>query len=185
LRDADFEEEALRHLPAMWNVALRLVRDPAQAEDIVQDAYLRAFTRRKDLRRLDACQAWLRAITRSIALNWLKKNARRRQLVVIDGEDVLADGLDGLPGGNLEREILAALLPDDIERALSELPEPFAETVRLRDICELSYEEIAELQGVPAGTVRSRLARGRRRIARCLQAASTGSRRKLDREEDR
>lgn len=162
-------------------MAFRISRSHPTAEDVVQETYLRAFARRHELRELASCRGWLVAICRSVSLNRLKKESRRQLLAAIVTEDALPDGLDGLPGVDLDVDALAQLGASDVGVALEGLPSTMKEAVTLRDVGGLSYDEIAAIQGVPTGTVRSRIARGHRRLAHALSSMAQPRDRKEDR----
>jgi RNA polymerase sigma-70 factor, ECF subfamily len=156
-----FEALALPHLDAAYNLARWLSRSHADADDIVQEAMLRAFRAIETFRGGDA-RSWLLAIVRNCSISFIQK-ARRRQ----------EDSLPGEPEARGRHLTLVAQEPDpeataigaDIGRSLSaviaELPEEFREVLILRELEELSYRQIAEITGVPIGTVMSRLARAR------------------------
>jgi RNA polymerase sigma-70 factor (ECF subfamily) len=147
-----FEALAMPHLDAAYNLARWLTRNSAEADDIVQDAMLRAF-RAFDGFRGEAAKPWLLAIVRNCHLNMMGQ--KKRQAALPLGEEITAD--DPTPEGH-------ALASDDGRRlnaALAKLPEEFREVVVLRELEEMSYREIADVTGAPIGTVMSRLARGR------------------------
>jgi RNA polymerase sigma factor (sigma-70 family) len=151
-----FTAVVMPHLDDAYALARWLSGNRADAEDIVQDACLRA------LRGLDRysggnARAWLLAITRNAAFTWLARN-RPKALVVTEDIEALAPA-DGAPSP--EEALIATADAAGIERAIEALPPPFKETLVLRDINGLSYREIAEITGVPSGTVMSRLARAR------------------------
>lgn len=162
--DRRFGELALTHLDSAYNLARWLLRNDHDAEDVVQEAYLRAFRAFAGFRG-DNARPWLLAIVRNSCYTWLAQHRRAEVEVAYDddvhgGEDQ-ADGAAGY-GGNPEA-ILARL--DDVrlvDEALQQLPFGFREVVVLRDIEELSYKEIADVAALPIGTVMSRLARGRK-----------------------
>jgi RNA polymerase sigma-70 factor (ECF subfamily) len=161
-RDTEFEETALVHLDALYNLGLRLTHDRTEAEDLVQETYLRAF---KNFHRFNPgtnCRAWLFTILRNVFLNRIRRNRTE----VLEGDAGLPDaGLDGLPsiafGGTPEEHFLQTILHGDVERALRVLPPSFREAIVLADLEGLSYREVAEVLGCPIGTVMSRLSRGR------------------------
>ena len=140
------------HLDAAYNLARWLTRNPAEADDIVQDAMLRAF-RAFDGFRGDAAKPWLLAIVRNCHLNALGQKKRQAAVPL---EDQIVAG-DPTPEGH----VLAADDGRRINAALAKLPEEFREVVVLRELEEMSYREIADVTGAPIGTVMSRLARGR------------------------
>ena len=140
------------HLDAAYNLARWLTRNPAEADDIVQDAMLRAF-RAFDGFRGDAAKPWLLAIVRNCHINALGQ--KKRHAATALPEDI-ADA-----GPTPESGMLAADDGRRLNAALTKLPEEFREVVVLRELEEMSYREIADVTGAPIGTVMSRLARGR------------------------
>ncbi|REJ75109.1 MAG: RNA polymerase subunit sigma [Acidobacteria bacterium] len=164
-----FEEEALPHLRRVWAQARRLEFDPAAAEDLVQETFLRAYRTFDNFERGTNAVAWLLTILHSI-----HSNRRRRQWRETPGEDdqhleklsdraALETDWDALFHRSVREGSWGA--GRAIRRALSELPEGFREVVLLVDVAELTYEEAAAALSCPVGTVRSRLARARRRLA--------------------
>lgn len=151
-RSDRFQEVMLPHIDAAYNFARYLTRDPHSAEDIVQDAFLRAF-RAFDGWRGEAAKAWLLAIVRNCFVDWVKTN--RRDIASAEPENMSVDPETPESVLLLARDI--AMLRTTVER----LPEPFRETLLLRELEELSYKEIAAITDVPIGTVMSRLARAR------------------------
>jgi len=150
-----FEDVALPHIDAAYNVARYLVRDATAADDVVQEAYLRALRGFANYRGGDA-KAWLLAIVRNCAYTWLAAHRTDRADATIDVE-ALGDPYAETPEQAAARASDANALRALIER----LPEPYRETLVLRELEELSYKEIAQITGVPIGTVMSRLARAR------------------------
>ncbi|HTO56806.1 MAG TPA: sigma-70 family RNA polymerase sigma factor [Pseudomonadales bacterium] len=150
-----FEDVALPHIDAAYNVARYLVRDATAADDVVQEAYLRALRGFANYRGGDA-KAWLLAIVRNCAYTWLAAHRADRADATIDIE-ALDDPFGETPEQAASRRSDANALQALIER----LPEPYRETLVLRELEELSYKEIAQVTGVPIGTVMSRLARAR------------------------
>jgi RNA polymerase sigma factor (sigma-70 family) len=151
-----FAAVVMPHLDDAYALARWLTGNSADAEDIVQEACLRA------LRGLDRyaggnARAWLLAITRNAAFTWLARN-RPKALLATEDIEALAPA-DG--AATPEEALIAKADAAAIERAIAALPPPFKETLVLRDINGLSYREIAEITGVPLGTVMSRLARAR------------------------
>ncbi len=153
----------LPHLGAAFTLARYLLRDPADAEDAVQEAYLQALRYFAGFRGENA-RAWLLTIVRRVCYGWIER-ARRQPWV--DSE--LVDELPGT-GDDPETAFLHAERQEQLARAVDALPFPFREVIVLREIQELSYQEIATVTGVPVGTVMSRLARARRRLQRVLEA---------------
>ncbi len=166
-----FIERASAHLPALLGFARRLTRNAADAEDLVQETLVRAIETRAELREPAQLKAWLLAIERTTWLN--SRRGLRARLEVLEGGASRDERPDEM-SGDLEREILARSMDDDLLRALERLPDDWREALWLREIEELSYEEIASVVGCPVGTVRSRLARAR---AAMLEDVQEGRRR--------
>jgi RNA polymerase sigma-70 factor (ECF subfamily) len=169
--DDDFAREALSYVDSLYGTALRLTRRPADAEDLVQDTYLKAFRAADQFERGTNLKAWLFTI-----LHNTFRNSRRhdvRSPVDVDSEvveraaDVMA--LDQTP----EQLLTRATLDSNLQAALDALPETFRQAVWLRDVEEFSYAEIAKIIGAPLGTVMSRISRGRRMLLEKLAKAQT------------
>ena len=156
---ARFHHVLMPHLDAAYNYARYLTRDPAVAEDVVQEAFVRAF------RAIGGCRgnerAWLMAIVRNCFHDWVRENGRAGSLADT-GEDWGA--VDGV---NIAESRVAA---GELRRSIDMLPEPFRETLVLRELEQFTYQEIALTTGAPIGTVMSRLARARRLLAMLLHA---------------
>ena len=159
-----FERLILPHLGAGYNLARWLTRNAPDAEDVVQEAYLRAFRSFDGYRGGDA-RAWLLTIVRNTCYTWLKNNRGLAESSPPDDEagahavDVAGDP-SAWPEAVAMRRADAQLLREGLEQ----LPVEFRETVVLRELEDLSYKEIAAITGVPLGTVMSRLARGRKQL---------------------
>jgi RNA polymerase sigma-70 factor, ECF subfamily len=168
-----FETLALQHLDAAYNLARWLVRNDDDANDIVQDAYLRAM-RSFDGFRGDNARPWLLAIVRNTAFTWLGKN--RPQDVVPYEEDIHggARAESGPEPETPERHALRTENRRAVNDALARLPVELREAVVLRELEELSYREIAVVQAIPIGTVMSRLSRGRQLLERYLRQEMMG-----------
>lgn len=156
-----FERWVLPELPTMYRVALAITRDHAEAEDVVQDSLVRAY---RSLDRFDGAnpRAWLLTIVRHTHIN---RNRRRRPGLLAD-PDHLDHRAGTVPGA--DTEALAAMFDSRVEAALRELPADQRAVIELVDVAGLSYQQAADALGLPAGTVMSRLHRGRRRIKRKL-----------------
>jgi RNA polymerase sigma-70 factor (ECF subfamily) len=158
-------------MEAAFNLAFWLVRSRADAEDIVQEAYLRAFRAFDGFRGGDM-RPWLLAIVRNTAYRWLSN--RRRSGTVISLEEAFAEGsghsADDIASDEptAEERLIGAAERDYVLRALAELPPAFREVLVLREIEGFAYREIAEVTGVPVGTVMSRLSRGRGELRKVL-----------------
>jgi RNA polymerase sigma-70 factor (ECF subfamily) len=166
-----FEQMLAAHLDAAYEFARWLTRDEHDAEDIVQEASLRAF-RFLDGFSGDNGRAWLLAIVRNTYYTWLQKNRISASSVTLD-EESLGAGDDELLAAFSETPVERLLEQKDAQRlinaALARLPDEFREVVVLRELEELSYKEIAVVAGIPIGTVMSRLARGRKLLLQHLQ----------------
>lgn len=167
-----FEVIVAVHLDAAYNLARWLTRDEQEARDVVQEASLRAF-RSLDKYRGGNDRAWLLAIVRNAYYSRLKKNRSQALNLPLDEDGALAEGAAG-PGwdGGDGDEVMRGLEREDARRivheALAQLPEDFREVVVLRELEELSYQDIAKIVQVPLGTVMSRLSRGRKLLLRAL-----------------
>jgi len=167
-----FRQQILPHLDAAYNLARYLTRDAVLAEDVAQDAMLRAFRAFGQFRRGSSPRAWLLAIVRNCCFTAQARGGSAVGLVVHESSlsDEVACQVADHPDPQPTPEE-AAQHQDDVARvraAIEAIPEPFREAVVLRDLEDLSYAEIAEVTAVPIGTVMSRLARGRAMLAREL-----------------
>ena len=159
---------ALVHLDALYHVALRLTRNRAEAEDVVQEAFLRAFRSFHRFNPGTNCRAWLFTILRNVFLNRVRAQGREVLEGEIGGVDQVEAMVDPQLGVNPEERFLQTVLHGDVDRALTTLPLPFREALMLVDIEGLTYREVAEIVGCPIGTVMSRLSRGRALLRRAL-----------------
>src|ERR1700752_3933846 len=160
----NFEEAVMPHIDAAYNLARWLTRNDADAQDMVQEAYLRALRFFGGFRGTDA-RAWLLTIVRNTCYTWLRRN-RSPELSCDFNEVVLSRESEG---PDPETEQLMKAQAQLVNYAIEALPIEFREVVVLRELEELSYKEIAVVLGVPIGTVMSRLARARKRLALSLQ----------------
>jgi RNA polymerase sigma-70 factor, ECF subfamily len=163
-----FAEEALAHADALYRSALRLTRNTAEAEDLVQDTYLKAFRAGHRFEPGTNLRAWLFTILMNTHRN--QRRDRARDVVEIDSDVVEQAEMRSVAGGTPEQELLRRTLDADLQAALDGLPEQFREAVWLRDVDEFTYAEIAEMLAIPAGTVMSRISRGRRLLHERLTA---------------
>jgi RNA polymerase sigma-70 factor (ECF subfamily) len=161
-----FATEILPHLDAAYNLARWLVRDGSDAEDIVQEAYLRAFRYFDGFHGGDA-RAWLLRIVRNTSYRWLQKNRARYPTTEFD-ESIHSGGSDRANTETPETLLLQHANSELVERALRALPVRFREVLVLRELNGLTYKEIADVVGVPIGTVMSSLSRARDRLRQAL-----------------
>jgi RNA polymerase sigma-70 factor, ECF subfamily len=159
---AEFDRIFLPHLNAAYNLARYLIRNAQDAEDVVQESYLRAFRAFSSFRG-EASRPWLLTIVRNTSFTWLR-DARARAGQAEYHEELHVSGDDNPETQSIHRERAGAL-----ENCVAQLPPDFREAIVLREMEELSYREIAEITGVPPGTVMSRLSRARARLAECLR----------------
>ena len=145
-----FEASVSPHLGAAYNLALWLTRSPADAEDIVQEAFLRAFSAFETLRG-DQAKPWVLAIVRNTSLTWLK----RSQGSHMSSEDMAQYENTPEPSAGPEAQLLASCSRDQVRNALEQVPAEFREAIILRELEGLSYREVAAIAGVPLGTVMS------------------------------
>jgi RNA polymerase sigma factor (sigma-70 family) len=164
----NFEESTLPHLGAAYNLARWLTRDNTDAEDVVQEAYLRAFRHFGSFRGGDG-RPWLLAIVRNTCYTWMQQN-RAPELQIAFDEEIHTGREDYL---NSETLLLKEADRELVRRAVEELPVEFREVIVLRELEGLSYKQIADVAGIPMGTVMSRLARARKRLQQSL--ASRGN----------
>jgi RNA polymerase sigma factor (sigma-70 family) len=160
-----FEEAMLPHLAAAYNLARWLTRNGVDAEDLVQDAYLRAL-KAFDGFRGDNGRAWLLGIVRNTCYTWLQENREHELTATFDEETHVTDDSSSDP----ETLFLRSADTQFLNEALERLPLEFREVIVLRELEGMSYKEIAELAGIPVGTVMSRLARARKRLQQLLTA---------------
>ena len=166
-----FEQEALPLMPELYAAAMRLTRNPADAEDLLQEAYLRAFRGFASFEEGTNLRAWLYRILTNAYINTYRKKQRQPQTISADDapEWYLYDQLtDEGKEPSAEAEVLESLPDEEVQAALAELPEQFRMAVLLADVEGFSYKEIAEILDIPIGTVMSRLHRGRRALEKRL-----------------
>lgn len=168
------EQLALGHIDALYRTALRMTRNATDAEDLVQEAYLRAFRSLYQFTEGTNLRAWLFRILTNTYINDYRRRQRRPTSASLDGieEFYLYDHLvDSRVQPRAERPedvVLQQLTVDDVTRAIEALPEEFRQVVLLADVEGFAYREIADIVDIPVGTVMSRLFRARRRLQRQL-----------------
>ena len=167
-----FERDVLPLLPNLYAAALRMTRNPTDAEDLVQDTYLRAFRGFSGFKEGTNLKAWLYRILTNSFINTYRKKQRQPQTV--EGPDDIDEWylFDKLGGRNVElsaeTEVLDKIPDEAVKGALESLPENFRLPVLLADVEGFSYKEIAEIMDTPIGTVMSRLHRGRKALQKAL-----------------
>ncbi len=174
---APFEEEALGHADQLYRIALRLSGSSQQAEELVQETYLRALRAWESYRPGTNLAAWLATILRNVYLDEARRQSRRPAIEPLDdqSEYVLYDRLAAGGGSPQPHDVvLNRLSGEAILEALEELPENFREVVVLVDVGDFSYQDAADILDVPIGTVMSRLHRGRRLLKRALAEGISG-----------
>src|SRR5579875_1556028 len=174
---ARFSELTMEHMPALYSAALRMTRNPADAEDLVQETFLKAyrsFDRFEDGTNL---RAWLyKILTNTFINNYRAAKRRPEKADVEDVEDLylyrrlgdLRAGAGGDFGRSAEDEVLDTITDDEVKQAIESLPEAFRIAVLLADVEGFSYKEIADITDVPIGTVMSRIHRGRKALQKAL-----------------
>ncbi len=169
-RSEEFERVALVHLDALYHLALRLTRNRAEADDIVQEACLRAFRSFHRFNPGTNCRAWLFTILRNVFLNRVRREGRElpEADAPLAGAEVESATMSAPAGRNPEDEFFQTVVHGDVDRALTALPVSFREVVVLADLEGLSYKEIAQVVGCPVGTVMSRLSRARHLLRESL-----------------
>jgi len=166
-----FERQVLPLLPNLYSAALRMTRNPADAEDLVQETYLRAYRGFSGFEEGTNLRAWMYRILTNTFINSYRK--KQREPVTVQEDDLDEWYLYDKLGENgvepsAEAEVIRSMPDEDVQRALEALPEGFRLAVLLADVEGFSYKAIAEILGIPIGTVMSRLHRGRRALEKAL-----------------
>ena len=171
---ATFADQAMEFMPALYTAALRMTRNAAEAEDLVQETYLKAYRAFGSFEQGTNLKAWLYKILTNTFINAYRSRRRRpEQTEIEDVEDLYLyrrlGGLEGATAGrSAEEEVLDHFTDSDVKEALESLPETFRMAVLLADVEGFSYREIADIMEIPIGTVMSRLHRGRRALQKAL-----------------
>lgn len=166
-----FEKEALPHMDALYRTALRMTKNQNDAEDLVQEAYVKAYRFWDKFEPGSNCRAWLFKIMTNIFINDYRSKSRTPVSVNVDDIDdnFLYGQLASLgPEDNPERRLFSKIFDDDIKRAIEELPDDFRLVVVLSFLEGFSYQEIADIADLQLGTVKSRLHRGRKLLQKQL-----------------
>ena len=171
MADPDFERQALEHIDALYNLAVYLTRKPVEAEDLVQETYLRAFRFSHRFEPGTHLKAWLFQILRNLFLTFYRH--REREPLIADpnnpdgGEIPMFQNAPSRDPGSVESQV-------DLERALVQLPEEFRTIVILAEVEGLQLEDVAQVMSCPVGTVKSRLFRAKERLRRSLSDYKEG-----------
>ncbi len=171
--NTEFERVALPQLSHLYTSALYLTKDKAEAEDLVQETYLRAFRFFGKFEPETNVRAWLLSILRNLFINRYRQ--KRREPTTVDWEkidevyDFMVEQGENIGAGNPEHHFVSQMMDNEVEAALKGLPEEFRTAIVLVDIEELSYQETAQVMECPVGTVRSRVSRGRRLLQVALR----------------
>lgn len=166
-RKKRFERDALQYMNQLYAAAMRYTKNPEDAQDLVQDTYAKAYTSFHQFEPGTNLKAWLYRVLTTTFINTYRKDQRRPQTSDSELEDwqiAEASSHTSDQGKSTEDVVLENLPDSDIKNALAEIPEEFRMAVFLADVEGFSYKEIAEIVGVPAGTVMSRLHRGRKQL---------------------
>jgi RNA polymerase sigma-70 factor (ECF subfamily) len=171
---ATFAEDTEPFMASLYSAALRMTRNPSDAEDLLQETYLKAYRAYASFEAGTNLKAWLYRILTNTFINMYRSKRRRPEETELEEvEDFyLFHRLGGLEaasaGRSAEDEVLDRFTADEVKQAIESLPEPFRMAVLLADVEGFSYKEIAEIMEVPVGTVMSRLHRGRRALEKAL-----------------
>ncbi len=166
-----FEVEALPHMDALYRTALRMTKNENDAEDLVQEAYVKAYRFWDKFEPGSNCRAWLFKIMTNIFINDYRSKSRSPMAVNVDeiDDNFLYGQLSTLgPGDDPERQMFAKIFDDDVKKAIENLPDDFRLVVVLSFLEGFSYQEIAEIADLQLGTVKSRLHRGRKLLQKEL-----------------
>lgn len=162
----EFEKEAIPHMNALYNFALKMTGDEDDADDLVQETYLKAFRFFDKFEKGTNCKAWLFRILKNSYINDYRKQVKEPNKV--DYEDIqnFYENIksDEVESKHYEQDVFSNLLDDEISKAITDLPEDFRTVIILSDIEGFTYDEIADFVDIPVGTVRSRLHRARKML---------------------
>lgn len=161
----EFETLALQYMDSLYGVALRMTRDATEAQDLVQDAYLRAYRFFDKFKKGTNFRAWLFKILRNVYINKYRKKLKAPMMIDASNAEIAEELQSSI---NPENDIFDKLLDDDVKNAIDELPDDFRDAIVLSDIEGFSYKEIADILNCPIGTVMSRLHRGRKLLRESL-----------------
>jgi RNA polymerase sigma-70 factor, ECF subfamily len=172
-RSKEFEQQVLEHLDMLYAVALRLTRNPADAEDLTQNTFVKALRFHDKFKEGTYIKAWLLTILRNTFINEYRRKTRRPSEVELSGTEATPDTN---PDPNVffeprqgNQSDLLELVDDPVRKAIEELPDDFRNAVIMADLEDMSYKEIADIMHCPLGTVMSRLYRGRKLLREALE----------------
>jgi RNA polymerase sigma-70 factor (ECF subfamily) len=171
---ATFADQAMEFMPSLYSAALRMTRNPSDAEDLVQETYLKAYRAFASFQEGTNLKAWLYKILTNTFINSYRSRKRRPEQTELDDVEDLylyrrLGGLEAAAAGrSAEEEVLDLFTEGEIKDAIEALPEQFRLAVLLADVEGFSYKEIADILDIPIGTVMSRLHRGRRALQKML-----------------
>ncbi len=168
---ARFELTVLPHLDAAYNLARWITRNDHDAQDVVQESFVRALRYFDRLKGTDA-RPWLLGIVRNTCYTWLEKNRPAELVALDDADSIPADGDAPGPAAMTAPEVVVLQSANRklVNQALEELPVGFREVIVMREIEDMSYKDIAAVAGLPIGTVMSRLSRGRELLRRAIES---------------
>lgn len=169
--DSAVAVQAAEHLPLLRRRSLALTRNRADAEDLVQDAYVRALKAADRFEPNTNLRAWLLTILRNLTLNH-RRDRQRWRSVFDDAGDEAVQAAAAAPAASPDRALLDSVIDPELRAALESLPKTLRDTVWLRDVEDMAYADIARRLAIPVGTVMSRIARGRRQLHDRLVEAS-------------
>ncbi len=163
---ADFEREAVPHMDALYNFALKMTGDSDDANDLVQETYMKAFRFFDKFERGTNCKAWLFRIMKNTYINSYRKQSKEPDKIDYEEVENFYENIkaSSTESAHLEKELYDNLLDDELSDAISSLPEDFRTVIILCDIEGFTYDEIADFIDCPVGTVRSRLHRARKML---------------------
>ena len=177
---ANFEDDAMQYAPQLYAAAMRMTRNTSDAEDLVQETFLKAYLAYETFTAGTNLKAWLYRILTNTYINRYRKLARRPQEVDLGEVEALylyrrvaSDGTREA-ARSAEDEVLSGFVDSDVNQAIEALPEYFRLPVLLADVEGFSYKEISEIMDVPIGTVMSRLHRGRKALQKALWEFASG-----------
>jgi|CXWL01.1.fsa_nt_gi RNA polymerase sigma-70 factor (ECF subfamily) len=174
LQHARFNALVVPHLDRLLGFARRRTDDVGDAEDAVQEACIRAWAAMAELRDDTLARPWLYRILRNVLHDAFEKSGRRRQLVPITRLEDAHETMVATDGDLVFAEVAARIDAETLKAGLAAIPEDFARAVELHDIDGFKYQEIADIEGVPIGTVMSRISRGRRLLAGAITSDRAG-----------